>query len=620
MSAPSPRVTASASVEHHLEQRRAGAPARPSAEADARLLAAHDALDLLGQHVHERRRQHRLADDEEQQRRRSASTGQHDPEQHRRPAQSRQPGAEAIADQRAPAPGRADRQRQVQQERQRRNTPRAACRATKSAPRKGATNPRTSPTEAALPTRVRFSTQPFPRATENEARRSLNVHREHRFQHRSVNVATSRRSRARPPTPVPARSARSGQRHQRPADGRRGGDRRPGRTGPGRRGPPGQADVVSGIAGTPGGAGGGVAGAAAAPGAPGSEMSAMHAMQTESQLFNLQMLALQEKVGQENRRSPPSRPWPRQGRHRAVADQQDRLSPNSRRHARVVATGDDHDEDQRRDQAAAGTDGGRLGDVESNDRGQGLREQAGQDRRHRSRRPRRRQAPAPSASRQGFAGRRHRRRRSKAGKITAEAAVDQVVDRVLDNQLGADAPPKLRSQVETRHARRHRDRPGAAAPRSRASQLRHDLSDRRVRDRLAAGGCTARPGCRVGLGAGEGEHLLRLGRKLEGLGVEAGQGVGQDRRRARRAVVFLSIMTHHSPRTLHRPPPPVDAAGGRALRSGPCTPSCAGGASRGPRSAARVSYGGRCLLCAPGGPSGVTGSVTRKVVPLPGRL
>jgi hypothetical protein len=61
-------------------------------------------------------------------------------------------------------------------------------------------------------------------------------------------------------------------------------------------------DVVSGIAGTPGGAGGGAAGAAAAAlGAPGSEMSAMHAMQKESQVFNLQMLALQEKVGQENR-------------------------------------------------------------------------------------------------------------------------------------------------------------------------------------------------------------------------------------------------------------------------------------------------------------------------------
>jgi hypothetical protein len=36
-----------------------------------------------------------------------------------------------------------------------------------------------------------------------------------------------------------------------------------------------------------------------------------------------------------------------------------------------------------------------------------------------------------------------------SGAITAEAAVDQVVDRVLDNQLGADAPSKLRAQVET---------------------------------------------------------------------------------------------------------------------------------------------------------------------------
>jgi hypothetical protein len=36
-----------------------------------------------------------------------------------------------------------------------------------------------------------------------------------------------------------------------------------------------------------------------------------------------------------------------------------------------------------------------------------------------------------------------------SGSITPEAAVDQVVDRVLDNQLGADAPANLRSQVET---------------------------------------------------------------------------------------------------------------------------------------------------------------------------
>jgi hypothetical protein len=36
-----------------------------------------------------------------------------------------------------------------------------------------------------------------------------------------------------------------------------------------------------------------------------------------------------------------------------------------------------------------------------------------------------------------------------SGSITPEAALDQVVDRVLDNQLGTDAPAKLRSQVET---------------------------------------------------------------------------------------------------------------------------------------------------------------------------
>jgi hypothetical protein len=36
-----------------------------------------------------------------------------------------------------------------------------------------------------------------------------------------------------------------------------------------------------------------------------------------------------------------------------------------------------------------------------------------------------------------------------SGAITPEAAVDQVVDRVLDNQLGANAPAKLRSEVES---------------------------------------------------------------------------------------------------------------------------------------------------------------------------
>jgi hypothetical protein len=60
-----------------------------------------------------------------------------------------------------------------------------------------------------------------------------------------------------------------------------------------------KSDVVSGIAGTPGG---GAAGAAAAALAnPGSEMSAMQAMQRENQVFNLQMLSLQEKVQAESR-------------------------------------------------------------------------------------------------------------------------------------------------------------------------------------------------------------------------------------------------------------------------------------------------------------------------------
>jgi hypothetical protein len=61
-----------------------------------------------------------------------------------------------------------------------------------------------------------------------------------------------------------------------------------------------KSDVVSGIA---GGAGGSTAAGAAASALanPGSEMSSMYAMQKESQAFNLQLLALQEKVQNENR-------------------------------------------------------------------------------------------------------------------------------------------------------------------------------------------------------------------------------------------------------------------------------------------------------------------------------
>jgi hypothetical protein len=62
-----------------------------------------------------------------------------------------------------------------------------------------------------------------------------------------------------------------------------------------------KSEVVSGIAGAPGGGGGAVGAAATALANPGSEMSAMYAMQKESQVFNLQLLALQEKVGAENR-------------------------------------------------------------------------------------------------------------------------------------------------------------------------------------------------------------------------------------------------------------------------------------------------------------------------------
>jgi hypothetical protein len=44
------------------------------------------------------------------------------------------------------------------------------------------------------------------------------------------------------------------------------------------------------------------AGTAVAGGAPGSELATMAAMQRESQMFNLQLLELQEQVQQENRR------------------------------------------------------------------------------------------------------------------------------------------------------------------------------------------------------------------------------------------------------------------------------------------------------------------------------
>jgi hypothetical protein len=66
------------------------------------------------------------------------------------------------------------------------------------------------------------------------------------------------------------------------------------------------------VADTGGGGAGGVAGGAGSPmdsangvvnaGSPSAEIQAMHAMNRESQSFNLQMLALQEEVQQENRR------------------------------------------------------------------------------------------------------------------------------------------------------------------------------------------------------------------------------------------------------------------------------------------------------------------------------
>jgi hypothetical protein len=63
------------------------------------------------------------------------------------------------------------------------------------------------------------------------------------------------------------------------------------------------ADATSGGGGG-GGAAGSVSGADAVVGAgsPGGEMEAMHAMNRESQQFNMQMLALQEEVQNENRR------------------------------------------------------------------------------------------------------------------------------------------------------------------------------------------------------------------------------------------------------------------------------------------------------------------------------
>lgn len=56
-------------------------------------------------------------------------------------------------------------------------------------------------------------------------------------------------------------------------------------------------EAVGQVAGPAGGDGG-----AAPAGAVSPELAAMHAMQRESQAFNLQLLALQEEVQQENRR------------------------------------------------------------------------------------------------------------------------------------------------------------------------------------------------------------------------------------------------------------------------------------------------------------------------------
>jgi hypothetical protein len=36
----------------------------------------------------------------------------------------------------------------------------------------------------------------------------------------------------------------------------------------------------------------------------------------------------------------------------------------------------------------------------------------------------------------------------KAGKITTEMAMDRVISRIIERQLGADAPPAVRAQVE----------------------------------------------------------------------------------------------------------------------------------------------------------------------------
>jgi hypothetical protein len=61
-------------------------------------------------------------------------------------------------------------------------------------------------------------------------------------------------------------------------------------------------DVVSGIAGGGGGAAGGgaAATAAGASASPDGGIASMHAMQRENQVFNLQLLALQQKVQTEN--------------------------------------------------------------------------------------------------------------------------------------------------------------------------------------------------------------------------------------------------------------------------------------------------------------------------------
>ena len=219
--------------------------------------APHQALDLLRQQVDEGRPDQRLQQDEHQQgqRRRPAPPARCWPRRQAdppgcapsRPASRRGPDGRPARPSPPPGPGSAGSAGP--------DGPTARDALRRAAPRKGARKPRAKPIEKFFSLPGRFRATASARRPRKTARRSHNVQHSHRFQLcLRVQVATARTRRG------PERELRSqplpglpGQQHQRPADGRRGGD--------GVLGGPvlaaavreAKSDVVSGIAGTPGG-------------------------------------------------------------------------------------------------------------------------------------------------------------------------------------------------------------------------------------------------------------------------------------------------------------------------------------------------------------------------------